>query len=338
MTSQVITSQVARLAGLVLVLGVTVVACTAPVTSPATPVPPAPPTIAAPPAAVAPVSAPPTVAAPAPLPAQPSAPQVGAPSSRAPAGVATSAPANSSAIAPAPLIASAAPASAAQGFGGGAAIQPQVILPIATPGAVPVRGIIVTGSGQVDAPPDRAFVTAGVQTRGRTAQEAQNENNLTMQAVIAAIKAVGIPDKSIQTIGVSLYPTTDQGQVITGYDASNEVDVTIDQISQAGAVLDAAVKAGANQSAGVRFGLKDQTTARNQALAAAATDARSKATALATALGLQITGVESVSEQNVNVPTFSPPRAFAGAPAAQSVPIEPGQLTVSAQVTIVFGY
>ena len=338
MRSQFIRSQFARLAGLVLVLSVTVMACAAPVTSPATPVPPTPPTIAAPPPPAAPASAPTTAAAPAPLPAQPSALQVGAPSSGAQSGVASGAPANRSAIAPAPPFAAAAPALAAPVSGGAAAIQPQVILPIATPGAVPVRGIIVTGSGQVDAPPDRAFVTAGVQTRGRTAQEAQNDNNQTMQAVITAIKAVGIPDKNIQTVGVSLYPTSDQGQVITGYNASNEVDVTVDQITLAGAVLDAAVKAGANQSAGVRFGLKDQTTARNQALAAAATDARSKATALATALGLQITGVESVSEQNVNVPTFSPPRAFAGAAVAQSVPIEPGQLTVSAQVTIVFGY
>jgi uncharacterized protein YggE len=293
----------------------------------------------APPAPAAPAGAAPTIAVLPPLPAQPPVPQVGAPSSGAQTGVASGAPPNSSAIAPAPpQIAAAAPASAALVSGGASAIQPQVILPIATPGAVPVRGIIVTGSGQVDAPPDRAFVTAGVQTRGRTAQEAQNDNNLTMQAIIVAIKAVGIPDKSIQTTGVSLYPISDQGQVITGYNASNEVDVTVDQIAQAGAVLDAAVKAGANQSAGVRFGLKDQATPRNQALAAAAIDARSKATALATALGLQITDVESVSEESVNVPIYSPPRAFAGAAVAQSVPIEPGQLTVSAQVTIVFGY
>jgi uncharacterized protein YggE len=160
-----------------------------------------------------------------------------------------------------------------------------------------------------------------------------------MQAVIAAIKGIGIPDKNIQTNGVSLYPIYDQGQTISGYNASNNVVVTVDDVNQVGAVLDAAVRAGANQATNVQFGFKDESALRNQALAAAAADARGKADALAGALGLQITGIESVAEGGVSTPILQQPRPLAVAAAAPAAaPIEPGELEVVAQVTVVFGY
>jgi uncharacterized protein YggE len=232
----------------------------------------------------------------------------------------------------------AAPAAPAIAAAGAAAVS-QAMPAIATPAPSTVKGIVVSGTGRVSARPDRATVSAGVQTRGRTAQEAQNDNNQTMQAVIAAIKAVGIPDQSIRTNGVSLYPIYDQGQVITGYNASNNVVVTVDDVNQVGTVLDAAVRAGANQATNVQFGFKDESALRNKALAAAAADARAKADALAGALGLQITGIESVAEGGVSTPIVTQPRALGvSAAAPASAPIEPGQLDVVAQVTVVFGY
>jgi uncharacterized protein YggE len=215
----------------------------------------------------------------------------------------------------------------------------QALPAVATPAPSSVRGITVTGAGHVTARPDQGTISAGVQTRGRTAQEAQNDNNQAMQSVIAAIKGIGIPDKDIQTQGVALYPMYDQGAVITGYNATNNVVVTVENVDQVGQVLDAAVQAGANQATNVRFGFKDETKLRNQALAAAATDARGKADALAGALGLQISGIESVAEGSVSMPAPLPVRALGVASAAPvPAPIEPGQLEVTAQVTIIFGY
>jgi uncharacterized protein YggE len=160
-----------------------------------------------------------------------------------------------------------------------------------------------------------------------------------MQSVIAAIKGLGIPDKDIQTQGVALYPIYDQGQAITGYNATNNVVVTVENVDQIGKVLDTAIQAGANQATNVQFGFKDETKLRNQALAAAAADARGKADALAGALGLQISGIESVAEGNVSYPMPLAPRALGVASAASvPAPVEPGQLAVTAQVTIVFGY
>ncbi len=242
-----------------------------------------------------------------------------------------------------PAVAGSAPAVAPGAPSGpGLAAQPSSavvsqVVPVPTPAAGFVRGIVVSGTGRVAVRPDQAVVTAGVQTRAATAQQAQDQNNRLMQAVIDAIKALKIPDRDVQTSGISLYPIMEQGQTVTGYSASNNVTVTVENVDQVGAVLDAAVRAGANQATGIRFGLKDATAARNKALAAAAADARSKADALATALGLQISGILSVSEQSTGGPIVVGPRPAAAA-AAESVPVEPGELDVTAEVTIVFGY
>ena len=158
-----------------------------------------------------------------------------------------------------------------------------------------------------------------------------------MQAVISALKGMGIPDKDIQTSGISLYPVIGQNQNVTGYNASNNVTVIVENVDQTGAVLDAAVKAGANTASNVRFGFKDDTAVRNKALAAAAADARTKADALARALGLKVTGIESVSEASTSSPVPLPVASTA-AGAAAAVPVEPGELSVSARVTIVFSF
>lgn len=207
-----------------------------------------------------------------------------------------------------------------------------------TPGSTLVNGISVSGTGQIQAQPDEAFVSAGVQTRAQTAQDAQTTNNRQMQAVIDAVKAVGIPAKDIQTSGVSLSPVYGENQTLQGYEARNNINVTVEQVGQAGQVLDAAVKAGANQAGGITFGLKNDTELRNKALAAAVADARSKADAIAGAAGVKITGVEAITESSVNVPIPVARAPLAASAASQATPVEPGQLTVTAQVTVVYGY
>lgn len=265
--------------------------------------------------------------------AQPAAPAVSGAAPAGPAGVGQAAPAGRAAVA------QAAPAVGAAPVSGIAQSSAQDLPPVATPNPAIVHGIVVSGNGQVKVKPDQATISAGVQTRATTAQEAQSQNNATMQKVVDAIKAQGIADTNIQTSGVSLYPNYSQGDVVTGYTASNNVTVVVDKLDQVGAVLDAATKAGANVEGNVNFSLKNDAEARNQALQAAAADAKSKATALASALGLQITSVQSVSEGITSTPIYVPQRvAVASAAAAPSVPVEPGQMTVSAQVTIVFGY
>lgn len=276
-------------------------------------------------AALAPVN-------PTPVGGQPSAAR-GVPTN---AGMGRGAPVSSGAVAGS---VAAAPVGVSQATSSMAQNPAQVIPPVPTPGANLIHGIVVQGTGRVRVKPDQATITAGVQTRATTAQEAQAQNNATMQKVVDAIKAAGVPAENIQTTGVSLYPIIEQGQVVTGYNATNNVSVVVDQLDKVGAVLDGATKAGANVEGSVRFGLKDDSAAKNAALQAAAADAKAKANALASALGLKISSIESVSEGAVSVPiVIGPKYVAAAASAAPSVPVEAGQMDVSAQVTIAFGY
>lgn len=205
-------------------------------------------------------------------------------------------------------------------------------------------GIAVIGEGEASGAPDVAYVNLGVQSSGASAREALDAASAAMAAVIDAIKRLGVPDRNLQTGGVSLTPILSQPKPgdqtppqIVSYRATNSLNVTVEQLGQTGAIIDAAVGAGANLAGGVRFAIKDDSALRRQALQQAAQAARAKADALAGALGLHITGVQSLSEQSSVQPL--PRQALAAdAALAASVPIQPGELTVRVQVRAVFSF
>jgi hypothetical protein len=148
--------------------------------------------------------------------------------------------------------------------------------------------------------------------------------------VVAALKSAG--GTELQTQEVSLEPqTTDSGQV-TGYAADNSVSAK-SKIAQTGALIDAAVAAGANTVSGPTLGVSDSDALYRGALGKAVQDARAKAEALAKAGGFGVGQVSAVVEQTANapVPVFS---AAAGKDAA--TPVEPGTQDVTADVVVTF--
>jgi uncharacterized protein YggE len=203
-------------------------------------------------------------------------------------------------------------------------------------------GLTVVGDGQVSAVPDAAWVNLGVQTDGETAQAAIEANGAAMAAVIRAVREQGVPETDIRTAAVNLTPITARNRpgeetppTVVGYRASNTITVSLTDVAKAGAVLDAGIAAGANLAGGLRFGFQDETALRRQALEQAAANARAKAESLAAALGLRLTGIAAVEEE----PSGPVPVARATASeAAQSVPVQPGELTVQARVRVVFTY
>jgi uncharacterized protein len=221
---------------------------------------------------------------------------------------------------------------------------PAQIAPVPPAPAVPpapsAAGLTVVGTGTVQGPPDIAYVSAGVQSRGATAREAQDANTAAMGQVLARIKALGIAEQDIRTSGVNLQPVYDrQPSQLSGYMASNQVTVTVRDVKRAGEVLDQAISSGANQSAGVRFGIQDEAPLRRQALDQAVKSARSTADAMAAAAGLRVTGIISMTDEGGGAPQpyeRAVPMAAAASPA--DVPLQPGQLAVSARVRIVYQF
>jgi uncharacterized protein YggE len=195
----------------------------------------------------------------------------------------------------------------------------------------PPDTVSTVGHGVVTVAPDEATVTAGVHTQAASASAALAENAKLMNAVVAALKAAGGSD--LQTQQVSLFPQTSPAGQVTAYVADNSVSAKT-KIAAAGALIDAAVAAGANTVSGPTLSVSDSDARYRDALGKAVADARLKAEALAKAGGFGVGPVSTVSEQGSNSPT--PVFAAAGATAKDSTPVEPGTQDITADVSVTF--
>ena len=194
-------------------------------------------------------------------------------------------------------------------------------------------GITVQGTASVTAVPDRATLWIGVESQGETARAALAANAAEMRRVLAALRTAGATD--LQTQSVNLSPRYVENGGIQGYAANNSVSATIRQLARAGAVIDAAVAAGANQISGPTLTHGDTSQLYRQALTAALADARGKAQALATAANVSLGRVTAVVEGG-SAPSPMPLAAAKAADEASSTPIEPGEREVSATVSVTF--
>jgi uncharacterized protein YggE len=196
--------------------------------------------------------------------------------------------------------------------------------------------------GETRIAPDQAVITLGVATQAATAAEAMAANRRQMNATVAALKAQRIEDRDIQTSGLNLSPQyvyePNKPQRLTGYQATNEVTVTVRNLAELGTAVDAVVNAGANQINGVAFGLSNPRAAEDQARRAAVQALTAKAALYADATGLRVARLVNLSEGGGYVP--APPRPMfrmaAMAEQADATPVAPGELRVRIDVTGVY--
>jgi uncharacterized protein len=200
--------------------------------------------------------------------------------------------------------------------------------------------IRVMGDAAVTVKPDQAEINIGVLTIAQTAQAAANQNAQKQDAVIAELRKALGAGADIKTIGYSIspnyrYPKEGGQPTIIGYTASNVVHVKTTNLAQIGKVIDAATATGANTIQSLRFTLKDEAAAREQALGEASKKARAKAEAIASALGLKVQRILRVEEGASPIRPMMEMDAIAlRAQAPASTPIESGSIDVRATVTL----
>lgn len=187
------------------------------------------------------------------------------------------------------------------------------------------REVSVTGAGKAYVKPDIAMVSFGVTTEESKSQDAVNKNNEKMNAVIKAIKDLGIEDKDIQTTLYNLTPVYDyetilqpasmakptssagdmavaypvpvrQGQVFRGYSLEQQISVKIRDFSKINSVLDKATSTGATNVGQLQFTVDNPDKVNDEARAIAIADAKEKMKSLAKESGLRIGKLVSVSE------------------------------------------
>jgi uncharacterized protein YggE len=206
------------------------------------------------------------------------------------------------------------------------------------PGRVPY--LAASGTGTARATPDVVYVTLGVTTGGKRAQEASQNNATATQRVMEALKAQGIDTKDIQTSNYSVQPLYKENNAnagIQGYQVSNLVRATVRKTATAGKVIDAALDAGANNVQGVYFGLEDRAAAEERAMTDAVQAARRKAEVMARAAGVRLTGILQI-DGNADGGRPIPLELNGGVMArmAAPTPISEGEMSVTANVSILF--
>jgi uncharacterized protein len=205
--------------------------------------------------------------------------------------------------------------------------------------------ITASGTGSVIGTPDRAQISLAVETEDTDVKAAQAENAATMTKVMDALTAAGIPKDGLKTTGYNIYPVYDDtkyplGQKIKAYHVSNTLTVTLHDVNRTGEVIDIGVANGVNQANSIQFLLSDEQSQalRNEALKEATVNAAANAQTVANALGITISAVKTVDIGSQYTPVLFQNWAVpvAADMARSSTPIQPGDITVTATVTVTY--
>lgn len=203
------------------------------------------------------------------------------------------------------------------------------------------REITVTGNGEIDAQPDYVQIQIEVRTEGKNASLAQQENAIIMNRVLGSLVALNIPREAIQTTAYTISPGYDyiEGrQVFRGYEVQNAITVKITDISQAGTVIDTAIKNGANQVSAIQFKIEDSDMYYKKALNLALVNAIAKAKSMAETLHvpLQLIPVEIIEESHNITPV--PYKSIQMSNQEFMTPIEQGRIPITASVRVKFRF
>ncbi|MCG5056035.1 MAG: SIMPL domain-containing protein [Myxococcales bacterium] len=198
--------------------------------------------------------------------------------------------------------------------------------------------VTATGEGKASGKPNLATVTVAVVVEAKTATSATSEAALRQSAVIAAVKGELAGQGQVQTSGYSLSPVYDYNegrQTLRGYQVRNALTAELRDPSKVGAVIDAAVQAGATEIASVSFGLEDSGAARAEAIRKATEAAMREATAAARAAGRSLGTVKTIAVgSSSGAPPPMPLVKMARMDMQASTPVEPGAVEITATVTV----
>jgi hypothetical protein len=209
----------------------------------------------------------------------------------------------------------------------------------------PLRLVSVTGSGEVKAQPDMAYVTLGVEARRPTLAAARTEVNATVERVLALTRELKIDPKFVDSTRLQVQPDyrwdeKTSTQVLLGYVVSRQIEVELRDLDRLGTLLEKSVSAGVNQVGGARLDSSRRKELERDALAQAVDDARLNADALARAAGAKLGPVQSISTAGaMPVPLYvDRAKSVAAAPMADAAEqsYQPSEMRFTANVSAQF--
>lgn len=205
------------------------------------------------------------------------------------------------------------------------------------------RSVSVEGEAETFLIPDRASISIGVETEGKVAAQVKKDNDAKVRAILAALKKAGIEEKDVQTSNLSLEPVYNwrpEGQrEFVKYTMRNTVYVLVRDLSKLDAVVGTSVEVGSNMLNNIDFSVSNAKAVRDSLRLAAAKDARTKAEALAGAVGARVGKPISINE-NSNyqppVPVYRAQGLMKMADAESGPTVSAGQVQIRVTVSATF--
>lgn len=210
------------------------------------------------------------------------------------------------------------------------------------------RTLEVSGQGVVMVKPDIATISFGVITRNKDPKLAQTENAQLMDKVMKRLAALNVKPEDIKTVGYYINPEINYDNAarkerIVGYMVTNQVQLTVRDITKAGQVLDEVVQEGVNNANGIQFGVSEGKRVQfyHQALEAALKSAKDKANVMAKAMEIEIGKPKRIVEDGGEAPVIRREKmydAIKAIAAEPSTPISTGELEIRASVGLTYTY
>ncbi|MBT5047724.1 MAG: SIMPL domain-containing protein [Rhodospirillaceae bacterium] len=204
----------------------------------------------------------------------------------------------------------------------------------------PKRMVLVEGTGTVTTVPDIADIMTGVTNKAESARQALDANNAAMARLMKALAKADIDEKDIRTSGFTVSPRYEyikstRQRRITGYQATNQVTVTVRELKRVGRVIDDVVTAGSNQVQGIQFRVSEPERLLDEARKKAFADAKRRAELYADAADIDLGKVIQIQERSARSPQ---PRMLAASALKESraVPVSPGSQRLSVNVSVKF--
>lgn len=225
-------------------------------------------------------------------------------------------------------------------------VLPAGVTPSLSAQVVNDTGVIkVVGSAVVTAAPDVAYISLGVSTKDPSAQKASQDNSKIMTDIISALRMFGLKENEVTTSNYYIYSYqenvagTDPVEYETVYNVNNQVNIKTNDLDAIGEIIDLAIQAGANQVSGINFDLENKEELQLLALQNATKQARKKVDAIATAIGTEVKGIVSITEQSDSYVPYTEAMMFKAASADNvTTPINPGDVQVSAKVMVEYQF
>jgi uncharacterized protein YggE len=200
----------------------------------------------------------------------------------------------------------------------------------------------VTGKGEVKVKPDVAYLRLSVETTSPRASEAVYQNAEKMKKVIDKLESLIGKEDKISTTGYNLSPVYQYDEktrrsVLTGYRVLNQVEIETSRLNDIGKLIDSAIQSGANRVESIRFDTHKKNDYKKQALVKAVDEAREIAKIVASASGVKLVKIIRISPSYESpIPLYKELSLVRGTPSEIKTPIEPGEVTIQAAVSILF--